>query len=238
MQECHDWHQFDLRASLAEMPANEGPRGDGGRLGDTTAGGTLSSAELRPATSSSAAWVRLGQTLRRRSSSPGQAQAQRDFAQTPVCKQGPQGQRHKASQAVFGVGNLAVRVVDSRKKPLRPCGERRARLLLERRPAVIDDRGPLTIRLNDRTGGEVRPARVKPGRGFPGRRHGAPERPTGGSRRRAPAAAMAVRAVGKSAMPGVDAVVTAGCDKSRGTQGDVDAGMLSEVAGFRRGIFP
>src|SRR5919198_772571 len=56
---------------------------------------------------------------------------------------------------------MAVFVVDKRKKPLMPCSEKRARLLLERRRAVVHRRHPFTIRLKDRVGGEVQPVRVK-----------------------------------------------------------------------------
>jgi 5-methylcytosine-specific restriction endonuclease McrA len=56
---------------------------------------------------------------------------------------------------------MAVFVVDKHKKPLMPCSEKRARLLLERRRAVVHRRHPFTIRLKDRVGGEVQPVRVK-----------------------------------------------------------------------------
>jgi len=54
-----------------------------------------------------------------------------------------------------------VFVLDKHKKPLMPCAEKRARLLLERRRAVIHTRHPFTIRLKDRVGGEVQPIRLK-----------------------------------------------------------------------------
>jgi RRXRR protein len=48
-----------------------------------------------------------------------------------------------------------------RKKPLMRCCEKRARLPLTRGRAVVVRRYPLTIRLKDRVGAEVRPVRVK-----------------------------------------------------------------------------
>lgn len=54
-----------------------------------------------------------------------------------------------------------VFVLDKKKKPLMPCTEKRARLLLERRRAVVHRRYPFTIRLKDRVGGEVQPVRLK-----------------------------------------------------------------------------
>ncbi|MCL6639694.1 MAG: RRXRR domain-containing protein, partial [Firmicutes bacterium] len=44
-----------------------------------------------------------------------------------------------------------VYVLDKHKKPLNPCTEKRARLLLERGRAVIHKMAPFTIRLKDRT---------------------------------------------------------------------------------------
>src|SRR5665647_2173191 len=44
-----------------------------------------------------------------------------------------------------------VFVLDKHKKPLMPCSEKRARLLLERKRAVIHKMEPFTIRLKDRT---------------------------------------------------------------------------------------
>jgi hypothetical protein len=54
---------------------------------------------------------------------------------------------------------MAVFVLDRRKKPLMPCAEKRARLLLERGRAVVHRRYPFTIRLKDRVGGDVQPTR-------------------------------------------------------------------------------
>lgn len=54
-----------------------------------------------------------------------------------------------------------VFVLDKHKKPLMPCSEKRGRLLLERRQAVIHKRHPFTIRLKDRVGGDVQPTRIK-----------------------------------------------------------------------------
>lgn len=46
---------------------------------------------------------------------------------------------------------MAVFVLDKHKKPLMPCSERRARLLLKRKRAVVHSVEPFTIRLKDRT---------------------------------------------------------------------------------------
>ena len=46
---------------------------------------------------------------------------------------------------------MAVLVLDKRTKPLMPCAEKRARLLLERGRAVVHRMRPFTIRLKDRT---------------------------------------------------------------------------------------
>ena len=56
---------------------------------------------------------------------------------------------------------MSVFVVDKRKKPLMPCTEKRARLLLERGRAVVHRRYPFTIRLKARAGGDVQPVRLK-----------------------------------------------------------------------------
>jgi 5-methylcytosine-specific restriction endonuclease McrA len=56
---------------------------------------------------------------------------------------------------------LSVFVLDKRKRPVMPCSEKRARLLLERGRAVVHRRYPFTIRLKDRVGGDVQPVRVK-----------------------------------------------------------------------------
>src|SRR2546423_2475790 len=56
---------------------------------------------------------------------------------------------------------MSVFVVDKRKKPLMPCSEKRARLLLERGRAVVHRCYPFTIRLKDRVGGDVQPVRLK-----------------------------------------------------------------------------
>jgi len=56
---------------------------------------------------------------------------------------------------------MAVFVLDKRKRPLMPCSEKRARLLLERSRAVVHRRYPFTIRLKDRIGGVVQPIRIK-----------------------------------------------------------------------------
>jgi 5-methylcytosine-specific restriction endonuclease McrA len=54
-----------------------------------------------------------------------------------------------------------VFVLDKHKKPLMPCMEKRARLLLERKKAVIHKIMPFTIRLKERARGEIQPVRVK-----------------------------------------------------------------------------
>jgi 5-methylcytosine-specific restriction endonuclease McrA len=56
---------------------------------------------------------------------------------------------------------VSVFVLDKRKRPLMPCCEKRARLLLKRGRAVVHRRYPFTIRLKDRIGGELQPVRVK-----------------------------------------------------------------------------
>ena len=54
-----------------------------------------------------------------------------------------------------------VFVLDKHKNPLMPCTEKRARLLLERKRAVIHKLMPFTIRLKERIGGDLQPVRVK-----------------------------------------------------------------------------
>jgi hypothetical protein len=56
---------------------------------------------------------------------------------------------------------LSVFVRDKRKRPLMPCFEKSARLLLERGRAVVHRRYPFTIRLKDGVVGEGQPIRVK-----------------------------------------------------------------------------
>jgi 5-methylcytosine-specific restriction endonuclease McrA len=56
---------------------------------------------------------------------------------------------------------MAVFVLDKQKKPLMPCTEKRARLLLERGRAVVVRLAPFTIRLKDRIGGALQPLRLK-----------------------------------------------------------------------------
>jgi len=55
---------------------------------------------------------------------------------------------------------MAVFVLDKRKKPLMPCSEKRARLLLSKGRAVVVRIYPFTIRLKDRIGGTVQPVAV------------------------------------------------------------------------------
>jgi hypothetical protein len=54
---------------------------------------------------------------------------------------------------------LAILVLAKPKRPLMPCSENRARLLLTRGRAVMHRR--FTIRLRDRVGGDVQPVRGK-----------------------------------------------------------------------------
>src|SRR5438128_8159548 len=56
---------------------------------------------------------------------------------------------------------MSVFVLDKRKKPLMPCTEKRARLLLGRGKAMVHRRYPFTIRLKERVGGDVQPVRLK-----------------------------------------------------------------------------
>ncbi len=62
---------------------------------------------------------------------------------------------------------MAVFVLDRRKRPLMPCSEKRARLLLERRRAVVHRRYPFVIRLKDRrrVDCDLQPVRVVLGPG-------------------------------------------------------------------------
>ncbi|MGP8288590.1 RNA-guided endonuclease IscB [Halomonas sp. AOP7-C1-8] len=55
---------------------------------------------------------------------------------------------------------MAVFVRDKHKRPLMPCSEKRARLLLARGRAVVHKRYPFTIRLKDRVGGDTQPLRL------------------------------------------------------------------------------
>lgn len=56
---------------------------------------------------------------------------------------------------------MSVFVLDKRKKPLMPCSEKRARLLLTRGRAVVVRLYPFTVRLKDRVDGEAQPVRLK-----------------------------------------------------------------------------
>lgn len=58
---------------------------------------------------------------------------------------------------------MAVFVLDQHKKPLMPCSEKRARLLLARGCARVHRIIPFTIRLVDRTGEDsvLQPVRLK-----------------------------------------------------------------------------
>ena len=55
---------------------------------------------------------------------------------------------------------MAVFVLDKQKRPLMPCSEKRARLLLGRGHTVVHKRYPFTIRLKDRVGGNTQPLRL------------------------------------------------------------------------------
>lgn len=56
---------------------------------------------------------------------------------------------------------MAVFVLDKQKRPLMPCTEKRARLLLERGRAVVVRLAPFTLRLKARRGGATQPLRLK-----------------------------------------------------------------------------
>jgi 5-methylcytosine-specific restriction endonuclease McrA len=55
---------------------------------------------------------------------------------------------------------MSVFVLDKHKRPLMPCTEKRARLLLERGKAVVHRHYPFVIRLKERVGGELQPLRL------------------------------------------------------------------------------
>jgi hypothetical protein len=56
---------------------------------------------------------------------------------------------------------MAVFVLDKRKQALMPCSEKRARLLLDRKLAVVHKMYPFTIRLKERIDGDMQPMQVK-----------------------------------------------------------------------------
>jgi hypothetical protein len=56
---------------------------------------------------------------------------------------------------------VSVYVVGSTGKPLMPCSEKRARLLLERGKAVVINMYPFVIRLKFRDDGEIQPLKIK-----------------------------------------------------------------------------
>lgn len=73
-----------------------------------------------------------------------------------------QAPRNKALTGKFYLEkNVAVFVLSKNKKPLMPCSNKRARQLLERGRAVVARMYPFTIRLRDRSTGDVQPLRVK-----------------------------------------------------------------------------
>jgi len=55
---------------------------------------------------------------------------------------------------------MSVFVLDRQKRPLMPCSEKRARLMLARGRAVVHKRYPFTIRLRDRVGGDTQPLQL------------------------------------------------------------------------------
>lgn len=71
--------------------------------------------------------------------------------------------RHKGRKAKLQEFGLSVFVLDRRKRPLMPCTEKRARLLLARGRARVHKLIPFTIRLTDRdlAGSVVQPVAVK-----------------------------------------------------------------------------
>ena len=66
----------------------------------------------------------------------------------------------RARKGKFGVIEMSVFVLGRSKKPLMPCTEKRARILLERKRAVVVRMYPFTIRLKDRKDGELQPLRL------------------------------------------------------------------------------
>ena len=56
---------------------------------------------------------------------------------------------------------MAVFVLDKQQRPLMPCSEKRARLLLQRKRAVVARLHPFTIRLKARVGGALQPLRLQ-----------------------------------------------------------------------------
>jgi 5-methylcytosine-specific restriction endonuclease McrA len=65
---------------------------------------------------------------------------------------------------------MAVFVIDKKGKPLMPCSEKRARLLLGRKRAVVHKMYPFTIRIKDLEGGNLQDMKLKidPGSKFTG----------------------------------------------------------------------
>lgn len=61
----------------------------------------------------------------------------------------PEDNRHQPRKGKKG-RPMSVFVLDQHKKPLMPCSEKRARLLLSRKRAVVHRVMPFTIRLKDR----------------------------------------------------------------------------------------
>jgi 5-methylcytosine-specific restriction endonuclease McrA len=56
---------------------------------------------------------------------------------------------------------MAVFVLSKNKKPLMPCSEKRARILLSKKQAVVHQHYPFTIRLKKQTGNETQPIQLK-----------------------------------------------------------------------------
>jgi len=71
-----------------------------------------------------------------------------------------QGPVRATSLKDLGSITMAVFVLAKNKKPLMPCSERRARVLLKRQRAVVVKMHPFTIRLKDRKEGEFQPLRL------------------------------------------------------------------------------
>ncbi len=93
---------------------------------------------------------------------PGRTSQDNRGERGPLSKPGER--RHQPRKGVSYVGDgkddqMAVFVVDQHHQPLMPCSEKRARLLLARRRAVVHRRVPFVIRLKDR---ELEQSQVQP----------------------------------------------------------------------------
>src|SRR5260221_2681424 len=97
-----------------------------------------------------------------RAVTPGRTSQDSRGERGPLSKPGER--RHQPRKGVSYVGDgkdaqRAVFVVDQHHQPLMPCSEKRARLLLARRRAVVHRRVPFVIRLKDR---ELEQSQVQP----------------------------------------------------------------------------